>query len=72
MMGFPWGTRGLSVPFVGMCADRIGIERTLMMMSSWALVTAAPPLPVAQERHSVGTHAAADTPSDSRDGNVDE
>ena len=27
MMGFAWGTGGLSVPFVGMLADRIGIER---------------------------------------------
>ncbi len=26
MMGFGWGTGGLSVPFVGMIADRIGIE----------------------------------------------
>ena len=30
MMGFAWGTGGLSVPFVGMLADRIGIERTLI------------------------------------------
>ncbi len=29
MMGFAWGTGGLSVPFVGMIADRIGIEPTL-------------------------------------------
>ena len=29
MMGFAWGMGGFSVPFVGMLADRIGIERTL-------------------------------------------
>ena len=29
MMGFGWGTGGLSVPFVGMIADRVGIEPTL-------------------------------------------
>ena len=26
MMGFAWGTGGLSVPLVGLIADRIGIE----------------------------------------------
>ena len=41
MMGFAWGMGGLSVPFVGMLADRIGIERTLMMMSFMPLVAAA-------------------------------
>jgi FSR family fosmidomycin resistance protein-like MFS transporter len=34
MMGFAWGTGGLSVPLVGMLADRIGIPRTLMLMSA--------------------------------------
>ncbi|HEY7059260.1 MAG TPA: MFS transporter, partial [Vicinamibacterales bacterium] len=29
MMGFAWGMGGFSVPFVGMLADRIGIEHTL-------------------------------------------
>ncbi len=37
MMGFAWGTGGLSVPLVGMMADRFGIERALIVMS----VTAA-------------------------------
>ena len=47
MMGFAWGTGGLSVPFVGMLADRIGIERTLVAMSFMPLVAAmiAAPLP---------------------------
>ena len=38
MMGFAWGTGGLSVPFVGMIADRVGIEPTL---SGLALVPLA-------------------------------
>jgi len=38
MMGFGWGTGGLSVPFVGAIADRVGIEATL---SGLALVPIA-------------------------------
>jgi FSR family fosmidomycin resistance protein-like MFS transporter len=47
MMGFAWGMGGLSVPFVGMLADRIGIERTLVAMSVIPLAAAAfaAPLP---------------------------
>ena len=30
MMGFAWGTGGLAVPLVGLLADRIGIEHTLV------------------------------------------
>ena len=41
MMGFAWGMGGLIVPFVGMLADRIGIDRTLMVMSALPLVAAA-------------------------------
>ena len=41
MMGFAWGMGGLTVPFVGMLADRIGIERTLMVMSAVPLLAAA-------------------------------
>jgi FSR family fosmidomycin resistance protein-like MFS transporter len=41
MMGFAWGTGGLSVPFVGMLADRIGIEATLAALSAVPLVAAA-------------------------------
>jgi len=40
MMGFAWGTGGLSVPLVGMMADRYGIERALTMMSTLPLVAA--------------------------------
>ena len=46
MMGFAWGTGGFSVPFVGMLADRIGIERALITMSFMPLVAAALALPL--------------------------
>jgi FSR family fosmidomycin resistance protein-like MFS transporter len=46
MMGFAWGTGGLSVPLVGMLADRIGIERTLMMLGLVPLFAAATALPL--------------------------
>ena len=41
MMGFAWGTGGLSVPFVGMLADRIGISHALMVMACMPLLAAA-------------------------------
>jgi FSR family fosmidomycin resistance protein-like MFS transporter len=41
MMGFAWGMSGLSVPFTGMLGDRIGIERTMMVMACVPLVAAA-------------------------------
>jgi FSR family fosmidomycin resistance protein-like MFS transporter len=41
MMGFAWGTGGLSVPFVGMIADRVGIEHTLVGVSVIPLLAAA-------------------------------
>ena len=40
MMGFAWGTGGLSVPLVGMMADGYGIERALTVMSTLPLVAA--------------------------------
>ncbi len=42
MMGFAWGTGGLSVPFVGMLADRIGIEQTLTTMAFVPLARGGP------------------------------
>jgi FSR family fosmidomycin resistance protein-like MFS transporter len=53
MMGFAWGMGGLSVPFVGMLADRIGIERTLVVMSVIPLAAAAfaAPLPAGKFGH---------------------
>ena len=56
MMGFAWGTGGLSVPFVGMVADRIGIEATLRGMSLVPIVAAALVLPL-PERPSVAVPA---------------
>jgi MFS transporter, FSR family, fosmidomycin resistance protein len=46
MMGFAWGTGGLSVPFVGMIADRVGIEHTLVGVSVMPLFAAACALPL--------------------------
>jgi FSR family fosmidomycin resistance protein-like MFS transporter len=46
MMGFAWGVGGLSVPFVGMLADRIGIDRTLTAVSAVPLIAAALALPL--------------------------
>jgi FSR family fosmidomycin resistance protein-like MFS transporter len=46
MMGFGWGTAGMSVPFVGMLADRIGIERALMVMACMPLLAAALAVPL--------------------------
>jgi FSR family fosmidomycin resistance protein-like MFS transporter len=51
MMGFAWGTGGLSVPFVGMVADRIGIERTLVMLSFVPLVAALIAVPLPGGKH---------------------
>jgi FSR family fosmidomycin resistance protein-like MFS transporter len=49
MMGFAWGTGGLSVPLVGMLADRIGIERTLTVLGLVPLVAAAAAWPLPRE-----------------------
>ncbi len=46
MMGFAWGTGGISVPFVGMLADHIGIERTLVAMAFLPLLAAACAVPL--------------------------
>ena len=53
MMGFAWGTGGLSVPFVGMLADRIGIERALVTMAFMPLLAAllALALPPGKQTH---------------------
>ena len=53
MMGFAWGTGGLAVPLVGLLADRIGIERTLVAMAFLPLTSAmfAIPLPGGMLRH---------------------
>jgi len=46
MMGFGWGTGGLSVPLVGMVADRIGIEPTLSALAIVPIVAALLTLPL--------------------------
>jgi FSR family fosmidomycin resistance protein-like MFS transporter len=53
MMGFAWGVGGLAAPLVGTVADRIGIERTLMLMSVTPVVAAALafPLPATRTTH---------------------
>ena len=47
MMGFGWGTGGLSVPLIGSIADRVGIEPTLIGLAFVPLLAAAlaAPLP---------------------------
>jgi FSR family fosmidomycin resistance protein-like MFS transporter len=46
MMGFAWGTGGLSVPIVGMIADRFGIQATLAGLAMVPLAAAACALPL--------------------------
>jgi FSR family fosmidomycin resistance protein-like MFS transporter len=41
MMGFAWGTGGLTVPVVGALADRFGIEPTLTLLALVPLAAAA-------------------------------
>jgi FSR family fosmidomycin resistance protein-like MFS transporter len=60
MMGFAWGTGGLSVPLVGMFADRVGIEHTLMALSVVPLVAAACALPLPSRVRTLGPPRPAD------------
>jgi len=55
MMGFAWGTGGMTVPLTGFVADRIGIEPTLVVLSLVPLLAAALalPLPNRATRHTV-------------------
>jgi FSR family fosmidomycin resistance protein-like MFS transporter len=46
MMGFAWGTGGMTVPLTGFVADRIGIESTLLALSLVPLIGAACALPL--------------------------
>jgi FSR family fosmidomycin resistance protein-like MFS transporter len=46
MMGFAWGTGGLSVPLVGLIADRAGIEATLTGLALVPLAAAACTIPL--------------------------
>ena len=66
MMGFAWG-RGLSVPLVGMMADRFGIERALTVMSALPLVAAllAVSLPSRKQPHVARAHQMRPLPKGS-------
>jgi FSR family fosmidomycin resistance protein-like MFS transporter len=46
MMGFAWGSGGLSAPLVGLVADRFGIEHTLVGLACVPLIAAACALPL--------------------------
>jgi FSR family fosmidomycin resistance protein-like MFS transporter len=46
MMGFAWGMGGLSVPIVGLVADRIGIESTLRGLALMPIAAALCALPL--------------------------
>jgi len=63
MMGFAWGMGGLTVPLVGMLADRIGIEHALVAMSALPLIAAALaiPLPSRRQPHVVARASDATT-----------
>lgn len=41
MMGFAWGTGGMTVPLTGYVADRVGIENTLLALALVPLLAAA-------------------------------
>ena len=60
MMGFAWGTGGLSVPFVGMIADRVGIEHTLVGVSVMPLFAAACALPLPARAQAVTSPQPSD------------
>jgi FSR family fosmidomycin resistance protein-like MFS transporter len=65
MMGFAWGTGGLMVPVVGLLADRIGIERTLVILSFLPLLAAALALPLPSARAHVMARASEATTTES-------
>ena len=51
MMGFGWGTGGLTVPIVGAFADRFGIEQALYGLAFVPLLAAACALPLPRPQH---------------------
>jgi FSR family fosmidomycin resistance protein-like MFS transporter len=73
MMGFAWGTGGLTVPLVGMLADRAGIPATLTLMSLLPLLAAALalPLPRGKQVHSVVRASESSTPEPTGTGVAD-
>jgi FSR family fosmidomycin resistance protein-like MFS transporter len=61
MMGFAWGTGGLTAPFVGALADRIGIESTLTAVAILPLIGAACALPLPREGEADAADSARET-----------
>jgi FSR family fosmidomycin resistance protein-like MFS transporter len=66
MMGFAWGTGGLSVPLVGMLADRIGIESALACMALMPLVGALCVIPLPNLTDSTMGHREVDPAASAR------
>jgi MFS transporter, FSR family, fosmidomycin resistance protein len=62
MMGVGWGTGGVLIPFMGLLADRVGIERTLMAAALVPLVGVACAWPLPERVVSV-PDAPAPSPS---------
>lgn len=60
MMGFAWGTGGLSVPIVGLIADRVGIEHTLSALALVPLLAAACVIPLPSR----ASHGSPTRPAD--------
>ena len=60
MMGFAWGTGGLTVPIVGLVADRIGIEATLRGLALVPLAAAACALPLPERARVAAPSRPAD------------
>jgi FSR family fosmidomycin resistance protein-like MFS transporter len=60
MMGFAWGTGGMTVPLTGFVADRIGIEATLVALSLVPLAAAACALPLPDR--GIGPRSSAGPP----------
>ena len=58
MMGFAWGTGGLSVPLVGMIADRVGIAPTLAGLALMPIAAAALTLPLPASGAGLRRHPA--------------
>ena len=63
MMGFAWGTGGLTAPLVGAMADRVGIGMTLTVISFLPLLGAACALPLPRDVQHHLANAAHRTPS---------
>jgi hypothetical protein len=61
MMGFAWGTAGLTMPLVGMAADRIGLEATLTVLAVLPLAAALLALPLPRETPAHVVIRASDT-----------